>query len=108
MADGRRFWFAVLRQARRSATGIVTLPTHLRVLDAADLRGLMGRKPEFEARIHNAANAKPGKRLERTSGDISREKIADNSPASTWQAPCASFFVVDSGQTDRERASYVL
>jgi CRP-like cAMP-binding protein len=89
---------AVLRQTRHSATVIVTLPTHLLVLDAADLHGPMDRKPEFEARIHNAANANLGKRLERTTGDITREEIADNSPASTWQAL---------RQTDHERASYV-
>jgi voltage-gated potassium channel len=60
---------AALRQTRRSATVQALQPTRLLALDASDLHSLMDREPQIASRIWEAARARLGSELEKTSSD---------------------------------------
>jgi voltage-gated potassium channel len=61
---------AALRQSRRSATVQALTPTRLLALDASDLHGLMDREPQIASRIWEAAQARLGSEMEKTSSDL--------------------------------------
>ena len=72
---------AALRQSRRSATVQALTPTRLLALDASDLHSLMDREPQIASRIWEAAQARLGSELERTSSDlIDLELPAETAP----------------------------
>nr|WP_245266351.1 hypothetical protein [Bradyrhizobium sp. WSM1743] len=59
---------ASLRHTHRSATVIAAQPTHLLVLDAADLHPLMDREPTLAARIEKAARDRLGREVKAAAG----------------------------------------
>lgn len=61
---------AALRQTRRSATVQAIQPTRLLALDASDLHSLMDSEPQIASRIWNAAHARLGTELDKTSSDL--------------------------------------
>lgn len=61
---------AALRQGRRSATVQALQPTRLLALDASDLHNLMDGEPQIASRIWDAARARLGGELDRTTGDL--------------------------------------
>jgi voltage-gated potassium channel len=61
---------AALRQTRRSATVHALQPTRLLALDASDLHSLMDREPQIASRIWEAARARLGSELDKTSSDL--------------------------------------
>ena len=73
---------AALRQSRRSATVQALTPTRLLALDASDLHSLMDREPQIASRIWEAAQARLGSEMDRTSSDlIDLELPAEAPPA---------------------------
>jgi voltage-gated potassium channel len=73
---------AALRQSRRSATVQALTPTRLLALDASDLHGLMDREPQIASRIWEAAQARLGSEMDKTSSDlIDLELPAETPPA---------------------------
>ena len=73
---------AALRQSRRSATVQALTPTRLLALDASDLHSLMDREPQIASRIWEAAQARLGSEMDRTSSDlIDLELPAEARPA---------------------------
>jgi voltage-gated potassium channel len=68
---------AALRQTRRSATVQALLPTRLLALDASDLRSLMDREPQIATRIWDAARARLGSELDKTSSDLIAAELPD-------------------------------
>jgi voltage-gated potassium channel len=65
----------VLRRARRSATVTALMRTSLLVLDAEDLRNLMGREPRITEQIDGSVrNRVERERMTRT-GDIVTEEL---------------------------------
>ncbi len=71
---------AALRQSRRSATVQALTPTRLLALDASDLHSLMDREPQIASRIWEAAQARLGSELERTSSDLSDLELPAETP----------------------------
>ena len=61
---------AALRQTRRSATVQALQSTRLLALDASDLHSLMDREPQVASRIWDAARARLGSELDKTSSDL--------------------------------------
>ncbi|MGA8898406.1 cyclic nucleotide-gated ion channel [Bradyrhizobium sp.] len=61
---------AVLRKSLRSATSVALKATRLLTLDASDLHSLMDREPQIASRIWDAARAKLGGELDKTSSDL--------------------------------------
>jgi voltage-gated potassium channel len=61
---------AALRQRRRSATVQALQPTRLLALDASDLHSLMDSEPQIASRIWDAARARLGDELDKTSSDL--------------------------------------
>jgi voltage-gated potassium channel len=61
---------AALRQTRRSATVQALQPTRLLALDASDLHSLMDREPQIASRVWEAAHARLGDELNKTSSDL--------------------------------------
>lgn len=61
---------AALRQSRRSATVQALTPTRLLALDASDLHSLMDREPQIASRIWEAAQARLGTEMDKTSSDL--------------------------------------
>lgn len=72
---------AALRQSRRSATVQALTPTRLLALDASDLHSLMDREPQIASRIWEAAQARLGSELERTSSDLSDLELPAETPS---------------------------
>ena len=68
---------AALRQSRRSATVHALQPTRLLALDASDLRSLMDREPQIATRIWDAARARLGAELDKTSSDLIEAELPD-------------------------------
>ena len=68
---------AALRQSRRSATVQALPPTRLLALDASDLHGLMDREPQIASRIWEAARARLGSELDKTSSDLIDVELPD-------------------------------
>lgn len=68
---------AALRQSRRSATVQALQPTRLLALDASDLRSLMDREPQIATRIWDAARARLGSELDKTSSDLIAAELPD-------------------------------
>nr|WP_256515698.1 cyclic nucleotide-gated ion channel [Alsobacter ponti] len=63
LGDGQFFGeIAVLKNARRTATVRATVRTQLLVLDAADLRALMQKRPDIAENIHRVARERAAKR----------------------------------------------
>jgi voltage-gated potassium channel len=71
---------AALRQSRRSATVQALTPTRLLALDASDLHSLMDREPQIASRIWDAAQARLGSELDRTSSDLSDLELPAETP----------------------------
>ncbi len=61
---------AALHQTRRSATVQALQSTRLLALDASDLHSLMDREPQVASRIWDAARARLGSELDKTSSDL--------------------------------------
>ena len=68
---------AALRRTRRSATAQALQPTRLLALDTSDLHGLMDREPEIATRIWDAARARLGSELDRSSNDLIAAELSD-------------------------------
>ena len=66
---------AVLRRARRSATGTALSRTNLLVLDAQDLHTLMERDPRVAERIKDVVQKRVGHEVITPKGDIVTEEI---------------------------------
>jgi voltage-gated potassium channel len=54
---------------------MAVMPTHLLVLDAIDLHGLMDRQPELAARIEEAAGEKLGHEPNSPGGGLLSEEL---------------------------------
>jgi voltage-gated potassium channel len=61
---------AALHQTRRSATVQALQSTRLLALDASDLHSLMDSEPQIASRIWDAARARLGSELDKTSSDL--------------------------------------
>jgi voltage-gated potassium channel len=55
-------------------------PTRLLALDASDLHSLMDREPQIASRIWDAAQARLGSELDRTSSDLSDLELPAETP----------------------------
>jgi voltage-gated potassium channel len=71
---------AALRQSRRSATVQALAPTRLLALDASDLHSLMDREPQIASRIWEAAQARLGSEMDKTSSDLIDVELAAEAP----------------------------
>jgi voltage-gated potassium channel len=73
---------AALRQSKRSATVQALQPTRLLALDASDLHGLMDREPQIASRIWEAARARAGSEMDKTSNDLIANELSEQAGSS--------------------------